>query len=153
MLQISVESSGIVRKSLPFDLWASQDSSDAEVANAISAMYEKLSNPGEFVPALKKICKEDHPNQMIIAQWAIALAIKGLLPREEVWKCLTDDGWRKATFMKVTDSALDRLFLAFSLGMDRNDNTWKVGLFHVYAIKSYRPLSPSSSACSPTLAG
>jgi hypothetical protein len=110
-----------------------EDSPGAEVANAIAAMYEKLSNPGEFVPALKKICEEDHPNQMIIAQWAIALAIKGLLPREEVWKCLTDDGWRKPTFMKVTEGALDQLFLAFSLGMDRNDNTWKVGLSHLYA--------------------
>ena len=110
-----------------------ENTSGVEFANTIASMYEKLSNTGEFLPALKKIYEEDQPNQMIVAHWARSLAIQGLLPREDVWKCLVDVGWRKPTFMKVVDGALDQLFSAFSLGMDRNDNRWKVGLSHVYA--------------------
>lgn len=110
-----------------------EDSAGAKPANAIASMYAKLSKPVEFVPALQKIYEEDELNQMIVAHWAKSLAIQGLLPRDEVWKCLSDSAWRKPTFIKVIDAALDQLFLAFSLALHSNDNVWQAGLPHVYA--------------------
>ncbi len=105
----------------------------AELANAIVSMYQKLSNIAEFVPALQKIYEEDELNQMIIAHWAKSLAIQGTLPREEVWKCLSDSAWRKLAFTKLIASALDQLFLAFSLTPGRNDKVWREELPHMYA--------------------
>ena len=62
-----------------------------------------------------------------------SLAMQGTLPREEIWKCLSDPNWRKPTFTKLVDAALEQLFLAFSLAFERNDKVWKAELSHVYA--------------------
>lgn len=102
-------------------------------ANGIASMYAKLANPAEFAPALRKIYEEDEMNQMIIAFWAKSLALQDAIPEEEVWKCLTDDEWRKPAFTKIVDPALDQLFIAFSLASQSSNTVWKSGLAHLYA--------------------
>ena len=49
------------------------------LANAIASMYEKLSKPSEFAPALQKISEEDELSQLITAHWAMSLALQDVL--------------------------------------------------------------------------
>ncbi len=56
-----------------------------------------------------------------------------MLPREEVWGCLSDPAWHKPTFKNVSDGALELLFLTFSLVLNANDKKLKAQLPHIYA--------------------
>jgi hypothetical protein len=118
-----------------FESWCAyrEGSADAKLASEIASMHVKLSNPSELVSSLQNIFEEHENNQMVVAHWAKSLALQGVLPRDAVWKYLSDPAWRKATFSKVLEPALDELFLAFSLALERNNAVWNAELSHVYA--------------------
>jgi hypothetical protein len=118
------------------DTWTAEygESERMKFVRVINALHLKLIDPSEFSSVFKTLSDEkSEADQLLIANWTGVLAKQGILPLESVWECLSDTEWREKVFSKLPENALEMLFMAFAVSLDRGGKLWMTELPHIYA--------------------